>query len=150
MPFWPFFYGGKKCLSFKRFLNFRAHALPLELSKVGYTNFVKFELQRITSKIEWAFKRRTKFIFFFYLYFANSKFNVIFSAISHYPFSILHILFLQQIYVVNTIFMTVIKVDNNLIYKKSLTSHKTNLKLFFWSFSLAQHKTKAESSNSQK
>ena len=59
-PFWPYFYG-KFCCFFKCSLNFRAHALQLELNKVGYTNFVKFRLQSMSSKIERAFEKRTKF-----------------------------------------------------------------------------------------
>ena len=36
---------------FKCSLNFRAHALQLEFNKVGYTDFVKFRLQSMSSKI---------------------------------------------------------------------------------------------------
>ena len=46
---------------FKCLLNFRAYALQLEHNKVGYTNFVKFQLQGISSKIERAFENMTKF-----------------------------------------------------------------------------------------
>ena len=52
---------------FKCSLNFRAHALPFELNKVGYTNFAKFRLQRMSSKIEQAFEKRTNHIFVFIL-----------------------------------------------------------------------------------
>ena len=41
-----------KCL-----LNFWAHALQLEPNKVWYTNFVKFRLQSMSSKIKQAFKK---------------------------------------------------------------------------------------------
>ena len=37
---------------FKYSLNFRAHALQFELNKVAYTNFAKFRLQSMSSKIE--------------------------------------------------------------------------------------------------
>ena len=47
---------------FKCSLNFRAHALQLELSKVSIFNFVKFELQSMSSKIERAFEK-TNIIF---------------------------------------------------------------------------------------
>ena len=47
-------------LFFKCSLSFRAHALHLELNKVWYTNFVKIQLQIMSSKIEWAFEERTK------------------------------------------------------------------------------------------
>ena len=36
-------------------------ALQSELNKVSISNFVKFELQSIRSKIERAFEKRTKF-----------------------------------------------------------------------------------------
>ena len=45
-------FDGKFCLFFKRLLNFRTHALHLELNKVLYTNFVKFQLQSMSSIIE--------------------------------------------------------------------------------------------------
>ena len=74
------------CLPFfKSLFNFRAHALQLELHKVVFTNFVKFLLQSMSSKIEQAFEKRTKFVFF-NLHFNsnfNFKLNVIFSALSH-------------------------------------------------------------------
>ena len=44
----------------KFLLNFRAHALQSELSKVSITNFVKFELQSKSSKIERAFEKTNK------------------------------------------------------------------------------------------
>ena len=47
---------------FKCLLNFRAHALQSELSKVSIFNFVKFELQSMSSKIERAFEK-TNIIF---------------------------------------------------------------------------------------
>ena len=43
-----------------------AHALQLERNKVGYTKFVKFQLQSMSSKIERAFektKQKNMFIF---------------------------------------------------------------------------------------
>ena len=45
--------------------------------------------------------------------------------------------------------MTVIKVVKNQIFKKNLPSLETNLTLLFFTFSLAQPKTKAEPPNSQ-
>ena len=51
--FFPFF--------FKLSLNFRAHALLSELDKVSKSNFVKYWLQSMSSKIERAFKKRIKF-----------------------------------------------------------------------------------------
>ena len=50
----------KFCPFFKCLLDFRAHALQLELNKVVYTNFVKFRLQSMSFKIERAFEKRTK------------------------------------------------------------------------------------------
>ena len=47
---------------FKCSLNLRAHALQSELSKVSIYNFVKFELQSMSSKIERAFEK-TNIIF---------------------------------------------------------------------------------------
>ena len=49
----------KNWIFFKSLLNFRAYALQLELTKVGYTNFVKFWLQNMSSKIEQAFEKIT-------------------------------------------------------------------------------------------
>ena len=49
------------CCFFKCSLNFRAHALQLELNKVSGSNFVKFRLQNMSSKIEQAFEKTTKF-----------------------------------------------------------------------------------------
>ena len=45
---------------FKCSLNFRAHALQSELSKTSISNFVKFELQSMSSKIERAFEKTNK------------------------------------------------------------------------------------------
>ena len=45
---------------FKCLLNFRAHALQSELSKVSISNFVKFQLQSMSSKIEQAFEKTNK------------------------------------------------------------------------------------------
>ena len=42
---------------FKCSLNFRAHVLPSELSKVSISNFLKFRLQSMSSKIERAFEK---------------------------------------------------------------------------------------------
>ena len=42
---------------FKCSLNFRAHALQSELSKTSKSNFVKFELQSMSSKIEGVFEK---------------------------------------------------------------------------------------------
>ena len=86
--FAPYFYG-KFCHFFKCLLNFRAHNLQLKLNKVGYTKFVKFWLQRMSSKMERAFENDKKC---FCLHFANSKFNFILSAFSHLLIFIFHIL----------------------------------------------------------
>ena len=45
---------------FECLLNFRAHALQLELNKVGYNNFAKLRLQSMISKIEEAFEKTNK------------------------------------------------------------------------------------------
>ena len=42
---------------FKCLPNFRAHALQFELNKVEYTNFAKFQLQNLSSKIEGTFEK---------------------------------------------------------------------------------------------
>ena len=43
---------------FKGSLNFKAHALQTELNKVSISNFVKFQLQSKSSKIERAFEKQ--------------------------------------------------------------------------------------------
>ena len=48
---------------FKCSLNFRAHALPSELSKVSICNFLKLRLQSMSSKIERAFEEEKNIIF---------------------------------------------------------------------------------------
>ena len=50
----------KTCFSFKRSLNFRAHALQSKLNKVSIPNFVKFRLQSLSAKIERAFEKTNK------------------------------------------------------------------------------------------
>ena len=50
MSFWPYFM--EKFTFFKSLLNFRADALQSKLNKVGFTNFVNFVLQIMSSKIE--------------------------------------------------------------------------------------------------
>ena len=50
-----YFFGFFKCS-----LNFRAHALQMELNKVSILNFVKFWLQSMSFKIERAFEKTTK------------------------------------------------------------------------------------------
>ena len=52
---------------FKCSLNFRAHALQFELNKVEYTNFAKFQLQSMSSKIEGAFEKTNKQCFFIFI-----------------------------------------------------------------------------------
>ena len=76
-PFWPYLYT-RFCPFFKCLINFRAYALQCKHNKVGYTNFVKFRLQSIRSKIERAFEKRKKKCF---LSSFCSNFNVIFSAL---------------------------------------------------------------------
>ena len=46
---------------FKCSLNFRAHALQSKLNKFSISNFVKFQLQIMRSKIERASETITKF-----------------------------------------------------------------------------------------
>ena len=46
---------------FKCLLNFRANALQSKTYKVSISNFVKFILLRISSKIRRAFEKRTQF-----------------------------------------------------------------------------------------
>ena len=48
------------CNFFKCALNFRAYVMQSELNKVSLSNFVKFQLQRISSKIEQAFEKKEK------------------------------------------------------------------------------------------
>ena len=67
---------GKFCCFFKCSLNFIAHALQSELNKVSISNFVKFRLQIMSSKIERAFEKNNKICFC--LHFTNSNLNVIF------------------------------------------------------------------------
>ena len=45
------------CHFFKCLPNFRAHVLQSNLNKVSIFNFVKFQLQRMNSKIEQALKK---------------------------------------------------------------------------------------------
>ena len=47
-------------LFFKCLLNSRAHALQSQLNKVSISNFVRFKLQSMSSKIERALEKRTK------------------------------------------------------------------------------------------
>ena len=100
---------------FKCSLNFRAHALQFELNKVEYTNFAKFQLQSMSSKIEGAFEKTNKTCF--YLHFTKSNLNIIFFGFSHnLKKKIIHIHNLHIIFVMNTTFyisMTVIKVVKN-------------------------------------
>ena len=49
------------CPFFKCSLKFWAHALHPELNKVWYTDFVKFRLQSMSSKVEQAYKKRPNF-----------------------------------------------------------------------------------------
>ena len=72
---------------FKCLLNFRGNALKSEHNKVGYTNFVKFRLQRMTSQIERAFEKTNKPCFC--LHFANSSFKTFFYI--SYPQSLLNL-----------------------------------------------------------
>ena len=57
-------------------LNFRAHALQIKLTKVGYNNFAKFRLQSMSTKIEQAFKKTNKPCF--YLHITKFNLNIIF------------------------------------------------------------------------
>ena len=66
---------------FKCSLNFKAYALQFELNKVEYTNFAKFQLQSMSSKIEGAFEKTNKQCF--YLHFTKSNLNIIFFGFSH-------------------------------------------------------------------
>ena len=45
---------------FKCSLNFKAHALQSELKKISISNFVKFRLQSMSSKIGRAFEKDEK------------------------------------------------------------------------------------------
>ena len=45
---------------FKYMLNFEAHALQSELNKGSVSNFLKFQLQSMSSKIERAFEKIIK------------------------------------------------------------------------------------------
>ena len=81
---------------FKCSLNFKAHALQSELNKVRYTNFVKFRLQSMSSKIEQLFGKEKKTCFCLHLVNFNLKvifqhfiFNFFFLNIS-YPKSYLN------------------------------------------------------------
>ena len=58
-PFGPILMENFVCF-FKCSLNFQAHALQFELNNVGYTNFVKFQLQSMSFKIERALKKKVK------------------------------------------------------------------------------------------
>ena len=48
------------CCFFKGLLNYRGHTLQSELKKVSISNFGKFRLQSMSSKIEQAFEKTTK------------------------------------------------------------------------------------------
>ena len=75
---------------FKCSLNFKAHALQFELNNVGYTNFAKFQLQSMSSKIEGALEKTNKQCF--YLHFTKSNLNIICFGFSHKLFFwIIHI-----------------------------------------------------------
>ena len=60
-------YGFLKCL-----LNLKTHALQWELTKVAYTNFVKFRLRKI-----WVFERR------------KAQFSTVLPCLGHFFLSIL-------------------------------------------------------------
>ena len=47
-------------LKYEIYSFFRAHALPSKITKVNLFNFVKFQLQSMSSKIERAFEKRNK------------------------------------------------------------------------------------------
>jgi len=66
---------------FKCSLNFKAHALQFEPNKVEYTNFAKFQLQSMSSKIEGAFEKTNKQCF--YLHFTKSNLKVFCFGFSH-------------------------------------------------------------------
>ena len=125
---------GKFSNYFKSSLNFTDQSLQSELTKIRYTNFVKFRLPRMSFKIEQAFGKMTKKCFC--LHFGNSNFNVIFFC-TFLKKIIFHILNLHKTNVMNITFyivMTVLKVVKMLIFQKSLTSHETKLTLLFLSF----------------
>ena len=65
---------------FKCLLNFRAHAMQSELNKVGYTKFLKFRFQNMSSKIEQAFEKMNKP--YSCLHYVKSNFMVIFRTFS--------------------------------------------------------------------
>ena len=112
--FGPYFDGKLYLLFFKCLLNFRANALQLEINKDGYTNFAKFRLQSMSSKIERALKKTNKPCF--YLHFTKFNVNVIFSVFTINFFFIIHFHNLHLIFVMNTIFyvsITVIKMVKN-------------------------------------
>ena len=46
---------------FKCSFNFKAHAVQSELNKVSISNLVKFRFHSLSSKIEQAFEKMTKF-----------------------------------------------------------------------------------------
>ena len=54
----PYLFSFFKCL-----LNFQAHALQFQLNKVWYTNFAKFWLQSMSSKIEQELEKNKQTMF---------------------------------------------------------------------------------------
>ena len=104
---------------FKCSLNFRANALQLELTNVRHTNFAKFHIQSMSSKIERAFEKTN--ISCFYLYFTRSNFNVIFSIFPITFFLIIYIHNFHLTFEMNTFFfisMTIIKMVKIRFFEK--------------------------------
>ena len=136
-------------LFFKCSPNFRAHNLQSELNNVWYTNFVKFWLQSMRSKIERTFKKTIKYVFvlilptpslpsFFCTFFLTlEKDYFIYSIFTKFMWWI----------PIKKIWKTVIKLFRNLIFKKSILPVKPTWRFCFFSFSLKRPKTKAEPPN---
>ena len=122
---------------FKSLLKFRAHTFQSELNKVGYTNFSKFWLQSISSKIEQVFKKRREKKCFC-LHFANSNYNIIFF---HFLFTVN----IHSIYVMITICylsMTVIRRVKPRFSEKNYLPLKPTWCFGFFLFHSQDQKTK--------
>ena len=134
-PFYPDF-DEIFCCFFKCSLNCLAHALQLDLNKVWYNNFVNFQLQSMSSKIERAFEKTINMFLSsfcrFYLY---------------HDFFCTYFLTLKKNYFIYSIFtkfmwwipfkkisMTVIKSVKNQIFKKVYLPLKPTWRSCFFLF----------------
>ena len=126
---------GKNLPFFKCSLNFRADALQSELNKVGYTNFFKFVLQSMSSKIEQEFEKGQNIFSEIFVWLTQTLTSFFLHFLIIFFFFIFHMLNLHLVYLLYTIFyvsMTFINVVKNKIFQESSTSNETKLAILFF------------------